>query len=463
MESDTIYINSRDTPESATQNNNKSAQQIIYGKTGLSNSTMTHCYMNSAIQILSHNYPLTNYLFMNKDKIIAILKINAGKNLRDNSNFKLDSNNLISAQLKQKIHDPEYNPSMLTAEEEIVVLNNMITIQLIKLLEKMWERNQSINPISFRAVFSEARDRFFYGLDQHDAEEAYSCIIQKMQEELAEEKNIKFKTDKPSVQEFLAFRNKIMDEINATDSIERKRLLFEHFTNKKKEFPVENLIVEGYKEMKKFYGSSYSRITEIFTGFLHSSITCPNANCKYSSNKFDPYFHLSLPMPTRNANDLPLTILAIEDCMKEYCRVEILDEKNLWKCEQCHRDVRAIKTLRLWTAPPVLVIQLKRFGVSKLHKDSRLVNFPLDNLDIKPIISQIQQNSAKCYTYRLQSVVNHHGGLGSGHYYTYCLDEDSGIWYEFNDMFVRRAQRIITSEAYLLVYTRKDMIVTIKN
>jgi ubiquitin C-terminal hydrolase len=221
--------------------------------------------------------------------------------------------------------------------------------------------------------------------------------------------------------------------------------------------PTESLIVEAFREMKKYYGTSYSRITEIYSGFLHSSTKCLNVDCGYSSNKFDPFLHLSLPMPPRTT---PNKILSIQNCIDEYCKEEILDDQNLWLCEGCNKKVRCMKKLQLWTPPPVLVIQFKRFGDTRISKDNRLVEYPMEHFDVSSMISPVQLEPNNCNKYRLQCVINHTGGLNGGHYFTHCLDEDSGKWFEFNDqqVFEISSKSIVTNSAYLLYYIREDMI-----
>ena len=401
----------------------KSNQVTVYGLTGIVNTSNT-CYMNSAIQALSHIYPLTHYFFSEKEQILKVLKKNAPKILKDSEAFKLTSNNTIPLELKNKIQDPNYKPEMLTQEEERIVYNSTITAQLIKLLEGMWSKNGIVIPTSFRRIFSEARNKFFFGYEQHDSEEAYSCILQKMQEELAEKKGIKFQNINPKVQEFIDFKNHISNQISKETSTEGKNKWINLYAQKKKEMPMEALTLEAFREMEKYYGNTYSRITEIFSGFLHSSITCPDSQCKYASNKFDPFLHLSLPIP--NNPGMLIMPLNIEDCMKEYCREEILDEQNLWMCEGCKKKVNGIKKLQILTPPLVLAFQLKRFGDARRSKDSRLIKYPIENLDISSLISPIKFNPLGCYKYKLQSVINHTGGLNNGHYFTYCKDEDSG-------------------------------------
>lgn len=465
MESDpnTIFIGSHGTPENLIQNQISKEMLSIpkthYGLSGLNNPN-NFCYMNSAIQVLSHNYPLTSYLFTKKSEIVDTIKKNGRKIFQDHDSFQLDAvDSIVPLELRTKIQDENYDSTMLTDDESNIILNHTITMQLIRLLEIMWTHKCVANPTSFRTVFSEARNKFFSGFLQHDAEEAYSCIIQKMQEELSREVVVKFKTTRASVQDFLIYKNEITQKIQATTVMQEKKKLLDQYIQKKKEMPEEYLIIDAFREMKKYYGGNYSRITEIFAGFLHSSTNCPN--CKYSSHRFDPYLHLSLPMPRSNSLGQVLTTLTIEDCMNEYCKDEVLDEKNLWNCEGCNGQVRAIKKLQIWTAPSVLVIQLKRFSATSLSKDRRLVKYPLKNFDISEYISPIQREMTKCFKYRLQSVINHTGSTGGGHYYTFCLDEDNNRWYTFNDDLIPKEppSAIITENAYLLVYIREDMII----
>lgn len=457
----TVFINSKGTPENLVDDKSLRKKAIqIYGLTGIVNTNNT-CYMNSAIQAFSHNYPLTSYLFEKKNEILETLIKNGRKILKDTNAFKIETEkSIVPLLLRNKIQDPNYDPKMMTEEEINIILNNTITGQLIKLLEHMWKKNCTVVPTSFKKIFSEARDKFFFGYEQHDAEEAYSCILQKMQEELAEEKNIKFKITKPSVQEFLQFKNDITMKINNSQNIEEKKQLLELYKKKKREMFNESLTIEAFREMKKYYGTAYSKITEIFSGFLHSSLTCPDPNCGYSSNKFDPFLHLSLSIPNPFKYG---PILTIQDCMHDYFKEETLDEKNLWMCEGCNKKVCGIKKLQLWTGPPILVIQLKRFGNTRNSKDNRLVKYPTEHFDISSVMSSVQFEPSKCFKYRLQCVINHTGSLNSGHYYTYCLDEDSGKWYEFNDHLVSEIDknRIVTNTAYLLFYIREDMIINL--
>ncbi|AVL94896.1 putative ubiquitin carboxyl-terminal hydrolase [Moumouvirus australiensis] len=426
-------------------------QSKIYGLTGIQNLGNT-CYMNSAIQALAHNHVLMNYMFNNKNEIFKILLKNARNILKDSEKFQLSEVNSIPLSLKKKIQDPQYNFTMLDNNEINIILNNTITVQLIRLLEYMWKDNCIVIPTSFRVIFTEARNKFFFGNEHHDAEEAYTCIVQKIMEELAEKKNIKFRMQNEDVMSLIQFTQNMREEIlKAKDATERDRLSKLYHT-KISEMPREILMINSYSTMKKYYGENYSHVMEMFTGFQHSSLNCPNNQCGYISNKFDPFTHLSLPLPSNMTH--------IDECLQEYFKEEVLDSDNSWTCDKCKNNVRAIKKLALWTLPHILVIQLKRFNIYRQSKDNRTVNFPTDDFDLSKYISTNQLEPINNSKYKLQCIINHTGGLNHGHYFTYNLDMNMDKWYIFNDDVVAPIShnRVITSSAYLLFYVRQDLL-----
>jgi ubiquitin C-terminal hydrolase len=460
--------------------NNKSSDpdqpvpKIIYGNTGIINTGAT-CYMNSSIQAFSHLNPLTRYFFNNTDAIIETLKSNANKIFKDDPAFSLETTSIIVPdELKKKIHNPNYNKSMLTESEADLVLNHTMTFHLIKLLRAMWTRNCIVSPTSFRNIFTKARNKFFHDrFEQHDAEEAYSCILQKVQEELAETKNVNFKTTNPSINEFHQIQNKYVDLMkNESDPLKKKQF-YDEFLEIKKKMPNESVILESFREMKKYYGSAFCKITDLFSGFFHSNITCPD--CGNTSNKFDPFLHIPLEIQVKKGvtigpqtgttsfviPNLPYqsTAITVYDCLTECCKEETLDQNNLWHCESCNKKVKGVKKLSLWTNPQILVIQLKRFNHFRGAKDSRLITYPMNDLDISPYISPANRDPSRCYKYTLQCVVNHYGGLHGGHYYTYSKDEESGKWFNYNDQLVNeiRPTAVVNQCAYLLYYVRNDM------
>ena len=69
-------------------------------------------------------------------------------------------------------------------------------------------------------------------------------------------------------------------------------------------------------------------------------------------------------------------------------------------------------------------------------------------------------------TYRLVSVVNHHGNVGAGHYTAFLRVGEAprgapgGIWVEMNDRHCKEVSSasVCTAAAYILFYVREDML-----
>lgn len=428
----------------ATNSNN------IYGLSGIVNTGNT-CYMNSAIQALCHNYILTSYLFDCEIEIYKIIKLNARKIFSNVSIFQENNvNSIIPLSLRKKIQNPQYNSSMITEDEEIIIYNHTVTIQLIRLLKAMWGSNCTIIPTSFRKIFTEIRNNFFDGSLQHDAEEAYSSILQKIQEELISSRDYTINLNS-RLQLLLHLKNDTENKMKNAISLSHREAIREKYEQKKRSMYIENTILNAYEEIKNYYKNSYCKVTDFFTGFLCSQIICPN--CGNISTKFDPYLHISLPI-TQIQSDY----LTLNHCIDDFCKEEKLDESNLWECNSCTKKVCGLKQFWLWNPPQVLVILLKRFNQYTLSKDNRLINCPIKNFDIQTAIHPIQKHGISKTKYHLQSIINHVGSLNSGHYYTYCIDIDSDKWFEFNDSSVREISEsnIITPAAYLLYYIRED-------
>ncbi len=457
-------------------------KEKVYGISGLVNRS-NFCYLNVAIQVLSHNKLLTNFIFNKEREITEILLKNAGKILKDNLRFKIPVQNnsdssvenifrtvpgsfnknseVISLELKKKIADKNYTPALLDENEKTIVLNSMLFTQLIKLLKHMWIDNFIIDCTSFKYVFTGIRNAFFHGGQQHDAEEALLSILQQIQDETSQEKNININTTN-DVANTLMEMEKILSEIVLLEKDPNKkqeiRLKYDNLNSLRRKNPTNFLLAESVREIKKYYSKSFGTITQLYTGFVYSSTNCPDSNCKYSSNKFESYFHLSLDLPHVDK----YSNITIYDCLDEYCKHEILDEQNLWNCDGCNRKVRAVKKLELWTLPPFLTIQLKRFGYSISDKKNNLVYFPTSSsvLDLKKYASPYF-NKGSC-TYRLQSVIYHTGSMNSGHYYSSSLIEDKtqNQWYMFNDERVKKIyeSEVVNENAYMLFYINEDYI-----
>ena len=87
-----------------------------------------------------------------------------------------------------------------------------------------------------------------------------------------------------------------------------------------------------------------------------------------------------------------------------------------------------------------------------MHKVTKKIDFPLEGLNLEDYVNGYDKHRS---VYDLYAVGNHIGGTAGGHYYAYCLLEDG--WHEFNDSSVTpmRADKVVTSAAYVLYYRKR--------
>ncbi|EAQ91205.1 hypothetical protein CHGG_03140 [Chaetomium globosum CBS 148.51] len=151
--------------------------------------------------------------------------------------------------------------------------------------------------------------------------------------------------------------------------------------------------------------------------------------------------------------------IALDDCLDEFEKEEILSEQDTWYCPRCKEHRRASKKFDLWKTPDILVVHLKRFSSSGWRRDKLdiLVDFPVEALDLTKRV--IDKEDGKEEIYDLIAVDDHWGGLGGGHYTAFAKNFVDGEWYEYNDATVtkqRDTARVVTSAAYLLFYRRRS-------
>jgi len=84
----------------------------------------------------------------------------------------------------------------------------------------------------------------------------------------------------------------------------------------------------------------------------------------------------------------------LQTCFEWYTEAEQVGEQDEVYCSGCKAHRRVFKRLEMWSLPPVLVLQLKRFEFEpngmvrrKLHTP---VNFPLDGLDLSSFCGDIE-------------------------------------------------------------------------
>ena len=124
--------------------------------------------------------------------------------------------------------------------------------------------------------------------------------------------------------------------------------------------------------------------------------------------------------------------IALDDCLKEFEKEEILSEQDTWYCPRCKEHRRASKKFDLWKTPDILAVHLKRFSSAGWRREKLdvLVDFPIEGLDLTTRV--IDKEDGKQEIYDLIAVDDHWGGLGGGHYTAFARNFIDGEWYSYN-------------------------------
>ncbi|GAB2280869.1 ubiquitin-specific protease [Dionaea muscipula] len=180
---------------------------------------------------------------------------------------------------------------------------------------------------------------------------------------------------------------------------------------------------------------------------------------KKLQQKYNVHYLEHLPEVCKNgsvskkARSEPLSLYA---CLESFLREEPLVPEDMWFCPQCKERRQASKKLDLWRLPEVLVIHLKRFSYSRSmkHKLETFVNFPIHDLELTHYIAN--KNNTQVQLYELYALINHYGGMGSGHYTAYIKLLEENRWYNFDDSHISHIneEEVKSAAAYVLFYRR---------
>lgn len=239
-----------------------------------------------------------------------------------------------------------------------------------------------------------------------------------------------------------------------------------------------------------YLSKNSSPIMDIFNGKLFRCIKCPL--CGHKRLVFDPFMFLSLPIPSSSSSPVRNYTSSfsryssssslysnysnneyysnrsysqkvdLTKCFESFTKSETLDSHNLWKCDNCRKEVRATVNSGIAKVSDVLIIHLKRFEGQSYYmkKIDTPVDYP-DTLDSSFFQNSMNLSSSgnqngSSVKYNLIGVVFHHGTLLGGHYTAAALDPATKEWYEYNDSSVTKIQKedAHSSKAYILFYQK---------
>ncbi|THC92335.1 hypothetical protein EYZ11_008204 [Aspergillus tanneri] len=227
-------------------------------------------------------------------------------------------------------------------------------------------------------------------------------------------------------------------------------------------------------EWDRYCHREESFISSLFAGQHASRLRC--TTCQRTSTTYEAFYSISVEIPSSGAGD-------IYQCLRSYCKEEMLSGDEVWKCPYCKCERVATKQIIITRAPQVLVVHFKRFSASKMHSARKIhtpIEFPLHGLRMDDFVfSPPAQGSSTDpnptarqdtisattppFTYDAYGVLRHLGSsMSSGHYISLVRDAQRQCWRRFDDeratdfnpRDLRHRERLQNEQAYIVFYER---------
>lgn len=314
--------------------------------------------------------------------------------------------------------------------DDVNTINNFVIYEFARAIKlSLTNDNIKIAPHSFKKLMGK-KNSMWSELEHQDSQEFYIYLITKIEEECGQ--HVKY----------------IPQITNGT-------------TIEKVNYKTNILQLLALKYIQKSESKDYSPIKNMFVGYLISNTQC--CYCLTNSPCFESFITLPVSIPI-NKHTKTQDIYYLKQCLDNMIKDEKLDKNNKVCCDICGLTNQSIKTVQIWKAPQILVIQLKRFVTNGSGiQTGKIINpiiYPVYDFNIIDYFhpdSPYKQN----VIYNLIGI-NIHREMGirtinAGHYVSIVKNKYDKKWYVFDDDKIPEEleeNEIQNKNAYLLFYYR---------
>ena len=310
-----------------------------------------------------------------------------------------------------------YNTLFLKEPANMLIKQQAFTASFASVIQLLQQckRGQNVRPADFWMKFGPCvKDTGFEHLRikmPHDSHEFYLCILDILHEALAQETDMRIIRAPPVT-------------------------------------PTDMHCIQALEVWRKQFTKQYSPLVDLFYGLQHIIVTC--SNCKHQSHRWETF--TSLKATIHQTNDHP----TIFELLKDEFKPETITD---YECEKC-RPVRqtAVQTVSIWRLPYYLTFVIKRFTMNGMKVNTQIAPLPKqgEEVSFEAFFSEESPEKVEKQTYRLHSIVDHHGGAGGGHYTAQCRSmEDSTKWQLFDDESVNEIpSAVFGSTTYMMWFER---------
>jgi ubiquitin C-terminal hydrolase len=207
--------------------------------------------------------------------------------------------------------------------------------------------------------------------------------------------------------------------------------------------------IMGDDSIIKNGGPLRSIISELFNIVCVTKTSC--SKCGRVNETMEPTKVLTVELLGDPESNLPVQL---NSCLDSYFTPVLQPE---FRCLDCQTRGYISSKYTLHNGPDYLVLQLKRFyvkeGESDYLKDERLVEFPLDGLDLNQWLAEEKKADTPLAKYDLYATSEHR----PGHHVAYC--KIGRKWYLLNDSstsVIASTDDIQKAKPYILFYRRRD-------
>ena len=281
---------------------------------------------------------------------------------------------------------------------------NEVYLKSIQCNNNYYTNNNSFAPNEFKETLGKYNSQFRY-YEANDSKDLILYLLQTFHEEL------NYFGDQPFPVNLLR-----PNQLNRADT-------FNYFNNT---YNIQN----------------FSIVSKLFYGTYENIIKCCNCNKMYFSYQKFEFISFS----TYNYRN---GIFNIYNGFQDNQAIQYLQGNNKYFCPSCQNLYDGETCCKIITPPSKLIINID-YGKNKINNVKQLI---FD--EMIDITSFINFNFGKKIIYQISGVCTHLGSSGpTGHYIAYCRNKQTGMWYNFNDSFVRLCDKneIYRGSPYLLVY-----------
>ena len=379
------------------------------------------CYINATLQCLSVSPFIIDFINtdkkINKEIINTIIKYKLGNN--DANTINIEADKLIKFKEKLSISNEEIKHlEYISKNSYLLYLYLSFKNIIIKLNDDT--DNKTLSNKEFISMNYISAEHFGYEYlfngEQNDPHEFMAYLLDKLHDSQKKSKKI--------------------SKASNFDNLDLYSKLY-------------------YNNYKSTYENNYSSFVKNFYYYILTVIQCNK--CKTISNDVSPNDILCLSIPDEFLNKtINNNELTIYNCLNDMFKVESIQ----YKCEKCNNYENNIMEKKILTKSKTLILKIKRYYTlgNRIVKNNKNVKYP-SILNMNTYC--IGTNECTSLNYELYGIINHIGGLNSGHYYSFIkkYNENNNKfnkqWYCCNDSQVSEIsnKEACTSEnAYILFY-----------